>query len=158
MAIKRDGKGRGEGEGEAVPMRRPPNLHLHSFQRISQEWNVWRSPEGTISLSALFLAEAKGGLERAYGKFVAPSRCRRGSKRGASSGDREGGHCRACKQRNPSGICSSVSEISTGKTAPSFARNLSIAIVDHNKDTSIYRDVSQNIWESASRVDANKNF
>lgn len=82
-------------------MRRPPNLHLHSFQRISREWKVWRSLEGTISLSAFSSKEE--GLERAYGKLAAPSRCRGGSKRGASSGDREAGSL-SCVQTTESSL------------------------------------------------------
>lgn len=129
-------------------MKKPPNLHLHSFQRISREWNVWRSLEDNLSFD--FLAEAKEGLERAYGELAASSRYRRGSERDV---EWQAIVVRANNEILPSRICSSASEISTGKTAPSCARNPFAAIVDRNKGH-ILSDVSQNIGKDASHVDA----
>lgn len=82
---------------EAARIRGPPNLHLHSFQRVSRENGA---PEAS-EVQFLFRRGAKEGLERAYDN-AAPSRFRRKARKGRQVAlVRSLGHCRACKQRDP---------------------------------------------------------
>lgn len=114
---------------KTAPIRGPPNLHLHGFQRISGEWNGPRSPEGAISLSVFTLA--KEGLERAYDAVL--SWFRRDSKeRRRVAAER----ALSCVQTMRFFLREYAAQrkISTGETEPRAAK--SFAVVAHIREAS----------------------
>lgn len=111
---------------KTVPIRGPPNLHLHGFQRISGEWNGPQSPEGAISLSSV-----KEGLERAYNAVL--SWFRKGSKeRRRVTAER----ALSCVQTMRFFLREYAAQrkISTGETEPRAAK--SFTVVAHIREAS----------------------
>lgn len=155
-AIECDEKG-GEGERKL----RPWEDHLIYIYIAFNASRKNGKPGGASKVQSLFRLSRR--KKKASSELTANSPLQVGAEEDPKGGRRVATERQAIVVRAnngilPSGICSSASEISTGKTASSCAlRNLT-AIVDHNKDVPVYRDMSQNIWEGASRVDANKNF
>lgn len=61
-------------------MRRPPNLHLHSFQRISQEWNGEASKvQSLFRLSRRGERRPRASLRQARRSKSVPRRIRKGA-------------------------------------------------------------------------------
>lgn len=132
-------------------MRRPPNLHLHSFQRISQEWNGEASKvQSLFRLSRRGERRPRASLRQARRSKSVPRRIRKRGLRVAA--ERQAIVVRANNEILPSRICSSACEISTGKTARSCARNLSAATVDRNKDASLYQGTCRKIFGKIHRA------
>lgn len=64
-------------------MREPPNLHLHSFQRISREWNGEASKVQSLSFGFLAVAGKKASSELTTSSPFLSRHRKEGSERGA---------------------------------------------------------------------------